>query len=148
MCSYIRGHAHPACSHAHNMHGLTRLVSNAHKCWSLGLLRHSVLYELFTGGCAVSQDLLPYLVRQQFRSQPFAATQLPGSQGALQSANSLASGSCLVDVISGAVKGKAVSKKRGLWCNAFVAGKDAYCGRADTLQAFGEVSRSAQQSSL
>ena len=87
------------------------------------------------------QDLLPYLIRQQFKSVPFNSKQSPGSDITLQPADSLTTGSALIDVISGASKGKAISKRQGLWCNAFVASKDAYCGRADTLQAFGDISR-------
>ena len=30
-----------------------------------------------------------------------------------------------------------------MWCNAYVASKEAYCGRANTLQAYGDVNRCA-----
>lgn len=97
---------------------------------------------------SIRQDLLPYMVRQQHSRHPFSSTQganhespSPSSSQKLQPSDSLTSGSQLVDVISGASKGTGVSGHRDMWCNAYIASKEAYCGRANTLQAYGEVNR-------
>lgn len=96
-----------------------------------------------------AQDLLPYMVRQHSR-HPFSSKQAsnhqtpsPSSSQKLQQSDSLTPGSQLVDVISSASKGTGVSGHRDMWCNAYVAGKEGYCGRANTLQAYSEVNRQA-----
>ncbi len=97
-----------------------------------------------------AQDLLPYMVRQQHSRHPFSSKQdsnhqtpSPSSSQKLQQSDSLTPGSQLVDVISSASKGTGVSGHRDMWCNAYVAGKEGYCGRANTLQAYSEVNRQA-----
>ena len=95
-----------------------------------------------------AQDLLPYMVRQQYSRRPFSRKQesnpqanSPTASQKLQQADSLTPGSQLVDVISSASKGTGVSGHRDMWCNAYVASKESYCGRVNTLQAYGEVNR-------
>lgn len=97
---------------------------------------------------SIRQDLLPYMVRQQHSRHPFSSKQdshqqtpSPSSSQKLQQSDSLTPGSQLVDVISSASKGTGVSGHRDMWCNAYVAGKEGYCGRANTLQAYSEVNR-------
>lgn len=97
---------------------------------------------------SIRQELLPYLVCQQRSRHPFSHKQdsgrraaSPDSEQNLQQSDSLTPGSALVDVISGASKGTGVCGPRDMWCNAYVASKEAYCGRANTLQAYGDVNR-------
>jgi len=97
-----------------------------------------------------AQDLLPYMVRQQHSRHPFSSKQdsnhqtpSPSSSQKLQQSDSLTPGSQLVDVILSASKGTGVSGHRDMWCNAYVADKEGYCGRANTLQAYSEVNRQA-----
>lgn len=109
-----------------------------------------MLYPMsLTQRLCYAQDLLPYMVRQQHSRHPFSSKQGPNHQSPspsssqkLQQSDSLP-GSQLVDVISGASKGTGVSGHRDLWCNAYVAGTEGYCGRANTLQAYSEVNRQA-----
>lgn len=97
-----------------------------------------------------AQDLLPYMVRQQHSRHPFSSKQdsnhqtpSPSSSQKLQQSDSLTPGSQLVDVTLSASKGTGVSGHRDMWCNAYVADKEGYCGRANTLQAYSEVNRQA-----
>lgn len=96
----------------------------------------------------IRQDLLPYLVRQQHSRHPFSSKQDSGHQASSPEASqnshptdAVTPGSQLADVIAGASKGTAVTGHRAMWCNAYIASKEAYCGRANTLQAYAEVNR-------
>ena len=88
-------------------------------------------------------------MRQQHSRHPFTskqdATKQPASQSPehnLQPSDSLTPGSQLVDVISGINRGSRVLPHSDSgWCHAYVAGKEGYCGRASTLQAYAEVNR-------
>ena len=110
-----------------------------------------MLYPLFlTQRLCYAQDLMPYMVRQQHSRHPFSSKQdsnhqtpSPSSSQKLQQSDSLTPGSQLVDVISSVSTGTGVSGHRDMWCNAYVAGKEGYCGRANTLQAYSEVNRQA-----
>lgn len=100
--------------------------------------------------CCYAQDLLPYMVRQQHSRHPFSSKQdsnhqppSPSASQRLQQSDSLTPGSQLVDVISSVSKGTGVSGHRNMWCSAYVANKEGYCGRANTLQAYSEVNRQA-----
>ncbi|KAL3137832.1 hypothetical protein ABBQ38_005086 [Trebouxia sp. C0009 RCD-2024] len=96
---------------------------------------------------SIRQDLLPYLVRQQNSRHPFSRKQDASKQQASPSperkqSDSLTPGSHLVDVISGINSGSGASPhSESGWCHAYVAGKEAFCGRASTLQAYGDVNR-------
>ncbi|CAL8468630.1 g8170 [Coccomyxa elongata] len=111
----------------------------------------------------IKQDIIPYLVlhqhsrkprpgAQRASQQPAAATSANGENGQQGSSDSLERVDSLLNPptsVAGqdfmALSHSAAAEEeesRGNWyCGAFVVGKDSYCARAATLQAFCEVNR-------